>query len=81
SGRRVRSSLSMTGEITLRGKLLPVGGIREKVLASTRLGIKEIILPEGNRSDWSDLPPNVKKQIKARFFKNTSEAILYALSE
>ena len=81
SGRRVRSSLSMTGEITLRGKLLPVGGIREKVLASTRLGIKEIILPEGNRSDWSDLPSNVKKQIKARFFKNTSEAILYALSE
>jgi len=81
SGRRVRSSLSMTGEITLRGKLLPVSGIREKVLASTRLGIKEILLPEGNRSDWSDLPSNVKKQIKARFFKNTSEAILYALSE
>lgn len=81
SGRRVRPSLTMTGEITLRGRLLPVGGIREKVLASTRLGINEIILPEDNRSDWSELPSNVKKQIKTRFFKNAGEAILYALSE
>jgi ATP-dependent Lon protease len=58
--RPVRHDLAMTGEITLRGEVLPVGGIKEKVLAALRAGVREILLPEENRRDLSDLPPKAR---------------------
>ena len=63
SGRRVRSDLAMTGEITLRGRVLPVGGIKEKVLAAHRAGIKRIVLPKRNLKDLEDIPEQIRKEL------------------
>ncbi|MGC8641485.1 MAG: endopeptidase La [Isosphaeraceae bacterium] len=60
SGQPVRSDVAMTGEITLRGRVLPIGGVKEKVLGAHRAGIKEIILPRQNEADLEDLPPDVR---------------------
>ena len=60
----VRKSIAMTGEITLTGEVLPVGGIREKLIAAQRIGIKEVILPEGNRRDVGELPKHIIKGLK-----------------
>ena len=60
----VRKSIAMTGEITLTGEVLPVGGIREKLIAAQRIGIKEVILPEGNRRDVTELPKHIVKGLK-----------------
>jgi ATP-dependent Lon protease len=64
TSRRVRDDVAMTGEITLRGRVLPVGGIKEKVLAAHRAGLKTIILPERNEKDLDDLPEQVRKEMK-----------------
>jgi len=71
----VDSKLAMTGEITLRGSVLPVGGIKEKVLAARRAGIKKIILPEENRDDLEDVPEEVRKDLQF-FFAATIEDVL-----
>ncbi len=63
----VRHNIAMTGEITLTGKVLPVGGIKEKMIASRRLGIKEVILPEANKRDFEELPAYITKGLKAHF--------------
>jgi len=63
SGRRVRSDLAMTGEITLRGRVLPVGGIKEKVLAAHRAGIRHILLPKRNLKDLEDVPASIRKDL------------------
>jgi ATP-dependent Lon protease len=60
----VKKSFAMTGEITLTGEVLPVGGIREKLIAARRLGIKDVILPEGNRRDVSELPKHIVAGLK-----------------
>ena len=60
AGVPVRQDLAMTGEITLRGKVLPVGGIKDKVLAAYRAGIREIILPDENEKDLEDIPEDVR---------------------
>ena len=78
--RRVRSDVAMTGEISLRGRVLPVGGIKEKVLAANRAGIKHVIMPEPNRKDWADVPAEVRHKIKAHFTRHISEVIPLALS-
>jgi len=77
--RRVRSDVAMTGEISLRGRVLPVGGIKEKVLAANRAGIKHVIMPEPNRKDWADVPAEVRHKIKAHFTRHISEVIPLAL--
>lgn len=77
--RLVRSDITMTGEISLRGRVLRVGGIKEKALAAERFGIKEIILPEGNRGDWKEVPAEVRKKLKAHFVRHISEPIELAL--
>jgi ATP-dependent Lon protease len=77
--RRVRSDLAMTGEISLRGRVLRVGGIKEKVLAASRFGIKEVILPDQNRTDWEEVPAEVRKKMKVHFVKHISEMIPLAL--
>jgi ATP-dependent Lon protease len=64
SGRKVRSDVAMTGEITLRGKVMPIGGIKEKVLAAYRSGIRTIILPKKNEADLQeDLPKELREQM------------------
>lgn len=77
--RLVRSNLAMTGEISLRGRVLRVGGIKEKVLAASRSGIKEVILPDQNRNDWDEVPEEVRKRMKVHFVKHISELIPIAL--
>lgn len=65
----IKRPLAMTGEITLTGEVLPVGGIREKIVAARRSGIKEVILPEGNMPDIKKLPVHIKEGIKFHFAK------------
>ncbi len=79
SKRRVRSDLAMTGEISLRGRVLRVGGIKEKVLAAARFGVKHLILPDQNRPDYEEVPPEVRKRMKVHFVKQISELIPLAL--
>jgi len=80
TGRQVRSDLAMTGEISLRGRVLRVGGIKEKVLAAARSGLKQVILPDQNRNDWLEVPVEVRRKLKAHFVKNISQMIPLALS-
>ena len=74
SNRPIKKFLAMTGEITLRGKILPVGGIKEKVLAARRAGIKEIILPKWNKKDLEDIPKDVLEDLVFHFVDNVQEA-------
>lgn len=77
--RMVRSNLAMTGEISLRGRVLRVGGIKEKVLAAARSGVKEVILPEQNKNDWMEVPKEVREKMKVHFVKHISQLIPLAL--
>jgi ATP-dependent Lon protease len=79
--RRVRSDVAMTGEISLRGRVMRVGGIKEKVLAAARFGIKEVILPDGNRNDWAEVPAEVRHKLKVHFVRHVSEALPLTLRE
>ncbi|MDH4157345.1 MAG: endopeptidase La [candidate division Zixibacteria bacterium] len=79
-GRAVRPLVAMTGEITLRGQLLPIGGLKEKLLAAYRAGIKTVILPEENRKDATELPPEIKKGIKLKYFSEALPAVKFALN-
>jgi ATP-dependent Lon protease len=79
SGRPVRSDIAMTGEITLRGKVLPVGGIKEKVLAARRAGIKTIILPKRNERDLEDIPAEVRAELTFKFVDTVDEVLNLAL--
>ncbi|MGQ9694935.1 MAG: endopeptidase La [Thermodesulfobacteriota bacterium] len=81
TGKPVRSDVAMTGEITLRGLVLPVGGIKEKVLAAKRAGISTVILPQKNEKDLEDIPEEVKKEIKFHFVQRMDEVIHLALQE
>jgi len=80
SGRKVRHDLAMTGEITLRGDVLPVGGIKEKVLAALRAGVLDILLPAENRRDLADLPPRARRQARIRFVEHAREVLDVALT-
>ncbi len=71
----VRSDVAMTGEITLRGLVLPVGGIKEKVLAGMRAGIRTIILPKKNEKDLEEIPEHIRKQMNFKFIQRMDEAI------
>jgi ATP-dependent Lon protease len=73
--RKVRDMLAMTGEITLRGAVLPVGGIKEKVLAAHRAGLRRVILPEHNRKDLVEIPKQIQKEIKFEFVKEMSDVL------
>ncbi len=77
--RKVKSNLAMTGEITLRGKVLPVGGIREKILAAKRAGIKEIILCEDNRKDIDEIKPEYIEGLTFHYVKDISDVLEIAL--
>jgi ATP-dependent Lon protease len=75
----VRRDIAMTGEITLRGKVLPIGGLKEKLLAALRAGIFEAILPKANEKDVSELPDNIKNSVKLRFVDSMDEVLALAL--
>jgi ATP-dependent Lon protease len=75
TGRRVRGDVAMTGEITLRGTVLPVGGIKEKVLAAHRAGIKRVILPERNRKDIVDIPETIRQELEISFAKKIDDVL------
>jgi ATP-dependent Lon protease len=77
--KRVRFRMAMTGEISLRGRVLRVGGIKEKVLAASRFGIKEIIMPEQNKSDWLDVPTEVRARLKVHFVQHIADVLRLAL--
>lgn len=77
--KKVKPHLAMTGEITLRGKVLPVGGIKEKLLAATRAGIKEVILCEANRKDVEEIKKDYLKNLRVNYVNNMSEVIEIAL--
>lgn len=79
SGRKVRKNIGMTGEVTLRGQVLPVGGIKEKVIAAHRNGLKTVILPKRNELDLDDVPQEVKKSMKFVFVETVDEVIDTAL--
>jgi ATP-dependent Lon protease len=75
----IRNDVAMTGEITLRGLVLPVGGIKEKVLAANRAGIKTIILPKKNEKDLEEIPERIRKEMNFKFIQRMDEAIDLAL--
>jgi ATP-dependent Lon protease len=75
----VRADVAMTGEISLRGRVMRVGGIKEKVLAAARFGIRHVILPDHNQSDWTEVPPEVRSKLKVHFIRHISELLPLAL--
>ncbi len=79
SGRPVRNDVAMTGEVTLTGRVLPIGGVKEKVLGAHRAGIREIILPQDNEADLDDLPEEVRKQLTFHLVSELGEVLAIAL--
>ncbi len=79
TGNPVRRDVAMTGEVTLRGKVLPIGGVKEKTLAALRHGIKTLIMPAKNEKDVDDVPKELKKKLKFHFAKDVMEALEHAL--
>lgn len=79
TGRKVRNEIAMTGEITLQGRVLPVGGIKEKVLAAHRVGIKKIIMPKENKRDMDEIPGNVKRSLEFMLVEHMDDVLKTAL--
>jgi ATP-dependent Lon protease len=80
TGRPVRNDVAMTGEITLRGKVLPVGGIKEKVLAAHRVGIRSVILPRRNERDVEDVPEELRRELSFIFVDDADDVLRHALT-
>jgi len=76
----VRRDIAMTGEITLRGKVLPIGGLKEKLLAAHRAGIREAILPADNKKDLADLPELIRNEMKLNWVEQMDEVLEIALA-
>ncbi|MBL9014753.1 MAG: endopeptidase La, partial [Myxococcales bacterium] len=81
TGRPIRNDVAITGEIDLRGHALPIGGVKEKVLAAHRAGIKIVFLPERNKKDTIDIPDEVKSQLDIRFMSKIDDALAVALGD
>jgi ATP-dependent Lon protease len=79
TGRAVNKSIAMTGEVTLRGRVLPIGGLKEKTLAAKRMGIKTVIMPKRNKKDLEDIPKYVKKDMEFMFAETMDDVIKIAL--
>ena len=79
SGRPIKADVGMTGEITLRGQVMPVGGIKEKILAAHRAGLKVIIMPKRNEADLEDLPGEVLDELEFHFVETMDEVLKIAL--
>ena len=81
TGIPIRKDVAMTGEITLRGMVLPVGGLKEKILAARCAGLRMVVLPEGNRKDLDELPKNVKSSLSFAFVQHVDEVLRVCLAE
>jgi ATP-dependent Lon protease len=79
TGRPVRKDVAMTGEITLRGRVLPIGGFKEKVLAAYREGVRVVLFPDGNRKDLEDIPENIRKEIRLVPVNSMTDVLQQAL--
>lgn len=79
TGRKVRGDTAMTGEITLTGEVLPIGGVKEKVLAASQFGIKQILLPEKNKRDMEEIPKSVRDKMHFIYVKNVDDVLAHAL--
>jgi ATP-dependent Lon protease len=81
TGRKVRSYVAMSGELTLRGKVLPVGGVKEKVLAARRAGVREVVLPSRNRVDLEDVPATLRKELTYHFVDTVDQVLALGLED
>jgi ATP-dependent Lon protease len=81
TGRAVRSTVGMTGEVTLQGLVLPIGGVKQKVLAAHRMGLKEVILPKRNEKDIDDVPESVRNEMTFHLASRVEEVLKFALEE
>lgn len=81
TGRPVRDDIAMTGEITLRGRVLAVGGVKEKVLAAHRAGITQVILPRRNERDLDELPPQIRRTMLFTLVENLVEVFAASIAE
>ncbi len=77
----VRCDIAMTGEITLRGRVLPIGGVKEKLLAAHRLGLRTVILPKDNEKDLAEIPPEIQAEMAIHFVESMDEVLQYALEK
>ena len=77
----VRCNVAMTGEITLRGKVLPIGGVKEKLLAAHRLGLRTVILPKDNEKDLEEIPADIQSEMSIRFVEMMDEVLALALEQ
>ena len=81
TGRPIRHDLAMTGEITLRGRVLPIGGLKEKLMAAHRMHLKTVLIPERNRKDLADVPRDVQRQLNLIQVERMDELLPHALLE
>ena len=81
TGKKVRKDVAMTGEITLRGKVLPIGGLKEKSLAAFRSGVYKVIIPMQNKKDIEDIPKNIASQLEIIPVKDVDEIFALALRD
>ncbi len=79
TGRRVRSEVGMTGEVTLQGRVLPIGGVKQKVLAAERAGLTTVVLPKRNGPDLDDVPEAVRERMTFHLAEHVSEVLDLAL--
>jgi ATP-dependent Lon protease len=79
TGRPVRADLAMTGEVTLHGEVLPIGGLKEKALAAQRLGIRHVIAPELNEHDVDEIPEHLRDQLEFHFVSRIEDVLGVAL--
>lgn len=80
TGKAVKRNVAMTGEITLRGRVLPIGGLKEKSLAAYRMGIRKIIIPRENKKDYNELPENIRSEVEFVFARDMKDVLKNALS-
>jgi ATP-dependent Lon protease len=80
AGKPVRADVAMTGEISLRGLVLPIGGVKEKVLAAMRAGIKTVMLPKRNEKDLEDVPVSVREKLEFVWLDNVEDAVRCAMN-
>jgi len=81
SGRPVRNDVAMTGEITISGRVLPIGGLKEKILGAVRAGITDIVIPRDNEADLEDLPEEVRAEIEVSPVESLAEALAVTLRD
>jgi ATP-dependent Lon protease len=79
--KKICAGVAMTGEITLKGNVLPVGGIKEKVLAAHRAGVREVIIPADNEKDLAEIPAEIKKSINFRFARKMDDVLKWAIEK